>query len=727
MDCGGVDCASPNVFALLQVPCPQGFFCPPNASISTCSRGHYCPSEGLSSPVACSAGTFCPDASYKPYDCDAFGICMAESAKQFTFQGIFVSLLLAILMGSLIQYYSKPRRRKHDRTDREDLGEKKSLLGSKQQISAQRHSNAPGITFSQVSFSVNKKKKRILDSVSGFIAPGKLTGILGPSGAGKTTLLHILTGKLKPTEGLVKKADVLVGYVPQDDIMLNCLTVREVLVHATRTRSLVRDVDAHVDNVLALLGLTDVQDTVIGDEYVRGVSGGQKKRVSIGLELVADTPVLALDEPTSGLDAASAVQVVACLKDIVAQQGTTVFAVVHQPRYEVFQMFDQVILLGKGGHVVYCGSREYVLEAFEKAGYRCPDRVNPPDFLLDTLSTGSVGTIVSDAVTTHGGFSHDSYQAAPLHPVAQQKRESHHDGQKKMSSNPVPVYAQIWPYIQRAFLTLARNKRAVAVAFLMHLTAGAVLGITYVDGNLFEPPIPAEYYLYNVCPEPVRDYFCGMPVKDEVAVLAGFILLGVSLIALAVGVNTLGEERLIFFREVSSGQSALAYYVGKLLADLPLLAVCCLVYVSAFYTIMSPRGHFWNHYACAVCIEYTVFGLSYLISLVVKRDNAALVALVVTSTWGTTSGIAVSVKDLGIFGTLSYPRWAGEAVYVTELRLDQMSSQQEQAVRYYVEHFAYNYDLDEFPKDLLMLIMFGTVFRFLTYIVLKLADRHKQR
>ncbi len=128
-----------------------------------------------------------------------------------------------------------------------------------------------------------------------------------------------------------------------------------------------------------------MRHSVVGDENERGISGGQRKRVNIGMELVADPTVLFLDEPTSGLDASTAKEVCESLRR-VTEKGMTVIAVIHQPRYEIFQMFHDVMLMGKGGKVVFSGPSESALAYFEQLGFHCPAHSNPADFFMDVIS-----------------------------------------------------------------------------------------------------------------------------------------------------------------------------------------------------------------------------------------------------------------------------------------------------------------------------------------------------
>ncbi|CAF2615040.1 unnamed protein product [Rotaria sp. Silwood2] len=239
-------------------------------------------------------------------------------------------------------------------------------------------------------------KKQILFDLSGIFTPG-MNAILGPTGCGKSTLLDILADR-KDSHGLT--GDVLlsgrsrpayykytVGYVIQDDIMSETLTVRENLMFSANIR-LPRSFSARqrierVNQVIHDLDLHSCINTFIGTDFIRGVSGGEKKRTSIGMELVLSPKVLFLDEPTTGLDASTAQNVMDCLYNL-SRQGRTIIFSIHQPRYSIFQLFDTVLFLS-AGHTIYFGSPIDILPYFTSQGFKCNEHENPADFVLDTL------------------------------------------------------------------------------------------------------------------------------------------------------------------------------------------------------------------------------------------------------------------------------------------------------------------------------------------------------
>ena len=151
--------------------------------------------------------------------------------------------------------------------------------------------------------------------------------------------------------------------------------------------------EAKIANCINELGIPHVQHSIIGDERTRGVSGGQRKRVNIGIELVSDPKVLFLDEPTSGLDSTTSTSLCTTLKKIAQRRSMTVAAVIHQPSISSFLEFDDLLLLGKGGRVIYHGPVADAPKYFQSIGFPLPSNCNPADFYLD-VSQGAGKMVV---------------------------------------------------------------------------------------------------------------------------------------------------------------------------------------------------------------------------------------------------------------------------------------------------------------------------------------------
>jgi len=242
--------------------------------------------------------------------------------------------------------------------------------------------------------------KRVLEGVTGKFQAGRMCAIMGPSGAGKTTFMNVLCGKatygkmggsihINGQEANVASLKSVMGFVPQDDIVHQELTVREQIQFSAKLRGRVGLSEGRIEriteDVLNVMQIDHVQNSIVGGVEQRGISGGQRKRVNIGLELAAEPTLLFLDEPTSGLDSTSSLSVCSSLKKM-CQLGMTSIMVIHQPRYSLFTLFDDVLLLGKGGKTVYLGPSTGAKPYFESLGFEMPANENPADWFMDVIS-----------------------------------------------------------------------------------------------------------------------------------------------------------------------------------------------------------------------------------------------------------------------------------------------------------------------------------------------------
>ncbi|KAL2472415.1 ABC transporter G family member 40 [Abeliophyllum distichum] len=277
-----------------------------------------------------------------------------------------------------------------------------------------------------------KKPMSILKDVSGIIKPCRMTLLLGPPSSGKTTLLLALAGKLDPTlkfsgrvtynghgmEEFVPQKTA--AYISQHDLHIGEMTVRETLAFSARCQGVGSryemlaelsrrekaanikpdpDVDIYMkaaategdeanvvtDYILKVLGLEICADTLVGDEMIRGISGGQKKRVTTGEMLVGPAKALFMDEISTGLDSSTTYQIVNMLRQFVHIMKGTAFISLLQPAPETYDLFDDIVLLSDG-QIVYQGPRENVLEFFESTGFKCPERKGVADFLQEVTS-----------------------------------------------------------------------------------------------------------------------------------------------------------------------------------------------------------------------------------------------------------------------------------------------------------------------------------------------------
>uniref|UniRef100_A0A673VYX1 ATP-binding cassette, sub-family G (WHITE), member 2a n=1 Tax=Salmo trutta TaxID=8032 RepID=A0A673VYX1_SALTR len=282
--------------------------------------------------------------------------------------------------------------------------------------------------------------KDILVDLNGLMKPG-LNAIMGATGSGKSSFLDVLAARKDPAglagevliDGAPQPANFkcLSGYVVQDDVVMGTLTVRENFRFsaALRLPSSVsqKEKEDKVNRLIKELGLTKVADSRVGTQLIRGISGGERKRTNIGMELIIDPPVLFLDEPTTGLDASTANSVLLLLKRM-SSHGRTIILSIHQPRYSIYRLFDSLTLLVSGKQV-YHGPAQSALDYFSNIGYTCEPHNNPADFFLDVIN-GDSTAIAFNRIKDADGEVTSSRQNIEDH-LVQEYRGSQYYGESK--------------------------------------------------------------------------------------------------------------------------------------------------------------------------------------------------------------------------------------------------------------------------------------------------------
>lgn len=295
-------------------------------------------------------------------------------------------------------------------------GDEVDHAAGKEKITARSPQETRAVTITLDKYAIEIRKRApfrkatqilsILKPVSVDFEPAKLNVILGPSGCGKTTLLHAMARRLhgsigtdyritgdllfdgaRPSGAVVRSLTSFV--VQDDDALVASLTVRETLrfaalIRLPRWMTKVEKI-AKADEVMVKLGLKAVANNVVGDSLTKGISGGEKRRVSIAIQILTDPKILLLDEPTSGLDAFTASSIIEVLQKM-AMESRTIVLTVHQARSDIYPQFGNILLLARGGFPVYAGKGDEMLSYFQRLGHECPESTNPADFALDLIT-----------------------------------------------------------------------------------------------------------------------------------------------------------------------------------------------------------------------------------------------------------------------------------------------------------------------------------------------------
>lgn len=505
------------------------------------------------------------------------------------------------------------------------------------------------LLFEKVSIEVNigqGKTKRILDEVSGIFGPRECIAVMGPSGSGKTTMLNALTGVTKPTSGTITVNGQpfdqgamrrVAAFVPQDDLLTPNLTVDEALMEAALFKMGAPSPDspgtsdqrAKVDALLSQFDLEGCRDVLIGHpEGRKGISGGQKRRLSVALELCGSPSLLYLDEPTSGLDAVSTMTLVQLMASL-ARRGVTVIATIHQPSAAAFFTFDRLLLLHQG-QICYQGPVSLGAQPvafFSAAGFPCPPLDNPADFMF--------GVLVKNAAEVRKlyeseGVPEDKTRAADSSLPA--LTSSSGDGYYSSS-----FLTQLKTHIARDFKTLIRDpmlaKLRVGAAVLM----GLAMGILYWQIPLNDSG--TEQYLS----------------------LLLFSMLFLAIVNVLPVVLAILPELAVVTKEVRNNwYSPWAYTPAKLVVETPLLVIPPLLYVliMGFMTQLVDDGatRFFTLYLAILMVVLAAHAWALLIcSVSSSTDIAVLLAPGSILPMAVLSGFFVNQQDMSwIFRWFTY-------------------------------------------------------------------------
>lgn len=338
--------------------------------------------------------------------------------------------------------------------------------------------------------------KIVLDSVDASMPSGSLTAIIGSSGSGKTSLLNLMAGRMSLSRATVSGSttfnentaieSVRSAYVMQEDVLIPTLTVRETLRYSADLRlpppTTQEERRAIVEQVILELGLKECADTRIGTTTHKGCSGGEKRRTSIGVQLLANPSVLFCDEPTTGLDATSAFQIIRTLKRL-ARDGRTVIVSIHAPRSEIWSLFDNVILLARGS-ALYSGPVSESLAHFEQCGHVIPPFVNPAEFLIDLAAIDNRTEALEAASHVRVDHLREVWRSRPSKTAQkdiEKKRltKSASEGADTGAMGRVSFRRQFRVLTSRTFKTTIRDPMGVAGSLL------EAVGMAVINGWIF--------------------------------------------------------------------------------------------------------------------------------------------------------------------------------------------------------------------------------------------------
>ncbi|CAK9797708.1 ATP-binding cassette subfamily G member 4 [Anthophora quadrimaculata] len=405
-------------------------------------------------------------------------------------------------------------------------------------------------------------QKEILHGVSGEFKAGELVAIMGPSGAGKSTLLNVLAGyTVKGVQGKILVNGKVRGpyserwkrtscYIQQESLMRTRITVGEAMTLAAHLKLGYTISPAYkhtqVLELLEMLGLSHCYDTLCGK-----LSGGQKKRLDVALELLSNPSVLFLDEPTTGLDSSSCSQCIALLKRLAKIERRTIICTIHQPSALLLEMFDAIYTVA-GGYCIYRGPVKSLLPHMSSVGADCPPYHNPADFLLE-VAIGDYGISVDKLAAAADTMCKDDK------PITYMTKAQLDDNTKEPPP-PAGFIAQCYLLYKRQLLCLKRDYTLLVVRLLCHLLIGVIFGYLYMGSGYRATGVLANYvYLY------------------------GSLLLIVYTGKMAVTLAFPQEMRILSREHFNRWYRLAPYYISMLLVEIPFQASCAATYLAVSY------------------------------------------------------------------------------------------------------------------------------------------------
>ncbi|EFA02729.1 Protein white-like Protein [Tribolium castaneum] len=507
------------------------------------------------------------------------------------------------------------------------------------------------------SLGFRKGTKEILHGVNGKFPPGQLIAIMGPSGAGKSTLLDILSGyRIRGVSGTVyangfprnlKAFRKSSCYIQQDDRLQPLLTTAENMQIAADLKLgpevSQREKTETIEEILKWLGLSKTMNT-----KAAGLSGGQKKRLSIALELINNPTVMFLDEPTTGLDSSSCSQCIKLLKDL-ARQGRTIVCTIHQPSASLFQLFDQVYVLA-AGRCLYQGSTTNLVPFLNDVKYPCPQYHNPADFVIELACEEYGPEIIDTMVATTENGSSVAYFDKEVVPTL--KRPIAGGNSAKTSSDDesglqaTSSYNQLKVLLRRGYIKTKRDQTLTYMRLMVNASVGLMLGTLYWQAG--------------------SD---GTKVLDNYNLLFS-ILMHHMMSTMMLTILTFPNEMSILIKEhFNRWYSLKMYYTSVTLVDIPVSIACCALFSTIIYYMTGQpldKQRFMMFFVISMLVVFVAQSFGLMVGAVFNVINGTFLGPTLSVPMMMFAGFGVTLRDLPGYlywgSYISYLRYGLEGI-----------------------------------------------------------------
>ncbi|MCX6259240.1 MAG: ATP-binding cassette domain-containing protein, partial [Bacteroidia bacterium] len=507
---------------------------------------------------------------------------------------------------------------------------------------------------------------------------GRMIGIMGASGAGKSTLLGVLNGINPPYDGEViingisihkerERIKGLIGYVSQDDLLIEDLTVFNNLYYNAKLcfgNLTEEEITERVDNVLKNLGLYEIRNMKVGSPLNKKISGGQRKRLNISLELIREPAILFLDEPTSGLSSRDSENILDLLKEL-ARKGKLLFIVIHQPSSDIFKMFDKLIILDTGGYLIYNGNPVDSIEYFKKKIGQ-PNYNDSECYVCGNVNPEQIFNIVETKVFTESGKPTETRRISPSD--WRKLYEAEKKDEKLEKGGALPEINFKTPLKLKQFIIYAKRDVLSKIADIQYLLI-----------TLFEAPLLAFFLAFLI------RYFDESAKNPEYKLIDNsnlpvYLFMSV-VIALFMGLTVSAEEifkdRKILKREAFLNLSWNSYLMSKVFVQFAISAVQALTFVIIGNAITGIKGMTFEYWL----VLFSCWASANMLGLVISDSFKAVVTIYILIPFLIIpqiilSGVLVKFEKLNpnisspvsipFYGEMITARWGYEALAVKQ-------------------------------------------------------------
>ncbi|EKD14657.1 uncharacterized protein L3040_000180 [Drepanopeziza brunnea f. sp. 'multigermtubi'] len=512
--------------------------------------------------------------------------------------------------------------------------------------------------------------KAILDKIEGVVRAGEVCALMGPSGSGKSTLLNVLAHREASSGARVEGVTLVNGaspsttafrrlscYVEQEDALIGSLTVRETLHFAARLahkNSLTKtERIKRIDALIESFGLRHQQHTLIGTPIRKGISGGQKRRLSVAAQLITAPKILFLDEPTSGLDSAASFEVISYIKNVAKRNNLIVIASIHQPSTKTFETFDKLLLLS-GGKPFYFGSVEGVEPHFHSLGRSIPTRTNPAEFLLDMMNVD----FASDQDSAQEKLLQVQYEwtispkardvAAQIQAISSLEQSPTSPGSSSKSFHTI-----VMTLVHRAFIKSYRDVVAYGIRIAMYAGLAIMMGTVWLrleeEQDDIQPFINAIFF------------GCAFMSFMAVAYVPSFL-----------------EDRLTFKKERENGlYGPAAFMLSNFIIGLPYLFLISVLFSVIAYWLSGFHSTAEAFFMWIMWLFLDLVAAESLVVLVSTIAPVFVISLAVTAfangLWMSVGGFLVPPKTLNafwkyVFHYIDYQTYVFQGMMVNEFK-----------------------------------------------------------